>query len=579
MKKNTNYQANSSRHVFMVATFFCISLLLVWRVVDLHVFNKDFLQSQGDARYLREVSVPAHRGMITDRRGEPLAISTPVESVWANPKELAKARAVWPELAKALQIDISVLTQQLSGHSSREFVYLKRRVAPNVALQVAQLKIPGVNFKKEYRRYYPGGEVTSHILGFTNIDDEGQEGVELEYDHILRSKPGSKRVIKDRLGRIVENVESVSEPQPGQDLVLSIDRRIQYLAYRELKAAVKKHNAEAGSAVILDAKTGEILAMVNQPSYNPNNRQDVNRKNLRNRAITDVFEPGSTVKPFTIMAALESGQYEPDTPIDTTPGYFRVGRKTIRDHHNYGLIDVATVIKKSSNVGATKIALSMNREHLWKVFSDVGFGGLSGSHFPGESAGSLMDFRHWKKIEVATLSYGYGVSVTALQLARAYTIFANSGHLPNVSFLRQLPDQSLAEEEFLPLFKQNTITNTVKMMEAVTKTGGTGLLARVPGYRVAGKTGTVKKLGANGYEDDKYLSIFAGVAPASDPSLVMVVMIDEPRGEKYYGGLVAAPVFSKVMSGALRMLDIAPDDIVKGNKTRVAYLEKNDDAR
>jgi len=577
--KKTNYQTYSRRHTFMLATFACVALLLVWRAVDLHVFNKDFLQSQGDARYLREVSVPAHRGMITDRRGEPLAISTPVESIWANPKELIKAQAVWPELAKALQIDVSVLKQQLANHTSREFIYLKRRVTPNVAHEVAGLKIPGVNFKKEYRRYYPGGEVTSHILGFTNIDDVGQEGVELEYDHILRSKPGSKRVIKDRLGRIVENVESVSEPQPGQDLVLSIDRRIQYLAYRELKAAVKKHNAIAGSAVILDAKTGEILAMVNQPSFNPNNRQDVNRENLRNRAITDVFEPGSTVKPFTIMAALESGKYQADTPIDTTPGYFKVGRKTIRDHRNYGLIDVATVIKKSSNVGASKIALSMNRQHLWQVFSDVGFGGLSGSLFPGESSGKMPGFRQWKKIEVATLSYGYGLSVTALQLARAYTVFANDGHLPTVSFLRRLPDQRLAEDQYSSSFKSSTILSTIKMMEQVTKTGGTGVLASIPGYRVAGKTGTVKKLGPSGYEDNKYLSVFAGIAPASDPSLVMVVMINEPRGKKYYGGAVAAPVFSKVMSGALRMLNITPDDIIRDSKTHIAYLEKSDDAR
>ncbi|MEJ2179541.1 MAG: penicillin-binding transpeptidase domain-containing protein [Gammaproteobacteria bacterium] len=576
MNVTDTYSANDKqRLVFTVLIIGFVVFMLVWRAVDLHVVSKQFLQNQGDARYLREVSVPADRGMIMDRHGEPLAISTPVDSVWANPKELIKARADWVRLSIELNIDINELQQQLADHSDKEFVYLKRHVIPAVAQRVRELKIPGVFLTREHRRYYPAGEVTSHVLGFTNIDDAGQEGVELAMDEWLRGTPGSKRVIKDRLGQEVEQVEQVQLPQRGNDVVLTIDRRIQYLAYRELKSAVQKHRAESGSVVILDARNGEILAMVNQPAYNPNNRDNLQVDHLRNRAITDVFEPGSTVKPFTVAAALESGKYQPKTIIDTAPGTYRVGRKVIRDFKNYGAIDVSTVIQKSSNVGASKLALSIEPRILWKTFAGAGFGETTGVSYPGESTGLLSDHYSWRKIERATLSFGYGLSVTTLQLARAYTLFANDGSLKPVSLVRRAeftPDHSLYYQTD-PVLSQATIKQVRSMMHLVVDEGGTGKNARVPGYQIAGKTGTVKKSGAGGYLEDSYISVFAGMAPATNPRLIMVVMVNEPRGEEYYGGAVAAPVFSKVMSGALRLMDVPPDDLPALQGTHVALLE------
>jgi len=467
------------------------------------------------------------------------------------------------------------LQQQLADHSDKEFVYLKRHIIPAVAQRVRDLKIPGVFLTREHRRYYPTGEVTSHVLGFTNIDDAGQEGVELAMDEWLRGTPGSKRVIKDRLGQEVEQVEQVRLPQRGNDVVLTIDRRIQYLAYRELKSAVQKHRAESGSVVVLDARNGEILAMVNQPAYNPNNRDELQVDHLRNRAITDVFEPGSTVKPFTVAAALESGKYQPKTIIDTSPGMYRVGRKVIRDFKNYGAIDVSTVIQKSSNVGASKLALSIEPRIMWKTFAGAGFGETTGVSYPGESTGLLSDHYSWRKIERATLSFGYGLSVTTLQLARAYTLFANDGSLKPVSLVRRAeytPDHSLYYQTD-PVLSQSTIKQVRSMMHSVVAEGGTGMNARVPGYKIAGKTGTVKKSGAGGYLEDSYISVFAGMAPASNPRLIMVVMVNEPRGEEYYGGVVAAPVFSKVMSGALRLMDVPPDDLPALQGARVALLE------
>ena len=576
MNVTDTYSANDKqRLVFTALIIVFVVFMLVWRAVDLHVVSKQFLQNQGDARYLREVSVPADRGMIMDRHGEPLAISTPVDSVWANPKELIKGRADWVRLSIELNIDINELQQQLADHSDKEFVYLKRHVIPAVAQRVRELKIPGVFLTREHRRYYPAGEVTSHVLGFTNIDDAGQEGVELAMDEWLRGTPGSKRVIKDRLGQEVEQVEQVQLPQRGNDVVLTIDRRIQYLAYRELKSAVQKHRAESGSVVILDARNGEILAMVNQPAYNPNNRDNLQVDHLRNRAITDVFEPGSTVKPFTVAAALESGKYQPKTIIDTTPGMYRVGRKVIRDFKNYGAIDVSTVIQKSSNVGASKLALSIEPRILWKTFAGAGFGETTGVSYPGESTGLLSDHYSWRKIERATLSFGYGLSVTTLQLARAYTLFANDGSLKPVSLVRRAefkPDHSLYYQTD-PVLSQATIKQVRSMMHLVVDEGGTGKNARVPGYQIAGKTGTVKKSGAGGYLEDSYISVFAGMAPATNPRLIMVVMVNEPRGEEYYGGAVAAPVFSKVMSGALRLMDVPPDDLPALQGTHVALLE------
>jgi len=528
---------------------------LVWRAFDLQLEERDFLRGQGEARHLRVVSVPAHRGMITDRHGEPLAISTPVDSVWANPQELIVARERLPELAQLLGLPVDGVQQLLAGRGDREFVYLRRHVTPDLGRAVLALDLPGVALQREYRRYYPAGEVAGHVLGFTNIDDVGQEGIELAYDDHLRAEAGSKQVIKDRLGHVIDEVGSVRDPRPGRDLRLSLDRRIQYLAYRELKAAVKQYQARSATAVVLDARTGEVLAMVNQPSFNPNNRRVLNSDSYRNRAVTDVFEPGSTLKPFTVAAALESGRYRPGTPVDTSPGWLQVGRLTVRDIRDFGPIDVATVITKSSNVGVTKIALDLPAEALWQVLRQAGFGAPTGSGFPGEVAGLLSSPRRWSPVEVATLSYGYGLSTTPLQLAQAYAMLANGGVRIPVSLLAR-DDQPAGER----VLEQATVDALLRMMETVVSPVGTARRAAVTGYRVAGKTGTVKKSIAGGYADDRYVAVFAGVAPASRPRLVTVVVISEPQGKEYYGGLVAAPAFARIMAGALRLMNIAPDD-------------------
>ena len=542
--------------------------VLIWRALDLQILNQEFLQEHGDARALRVVDIPAHRGMIIDRNGEPLAISTPVNSIWATPRKVLMSEMDLSPLAGYLDLSVDELNILLKDRVGREFVYLKRHIDPVQAEKVMDLNIPGVSLQQEFRRYYPLGEVTAHIIGFTNIDDIGQEGLELAYDEWLRGTIGSKRVLKDRLGRIVENIESIKTPKPGKTLELSIDRRIQYLAYRELKSAVNLHHARAGSLVMLDAKTGEIMAMVGQPSYNPNNRTDLRSEYFRNRAVTDVFEPGSTLKPFTIAAALGSGNYSPVTTIDTRPGYIKVGDHVIRDIHNYGVIDVATVIKKSSNVGATKIALSLEPSKLWDIFSSVGLGQTTGSGFPGETAGHLNAYNNWSEVELATISFGYGLSVTALQLAQAYMVLATGGTMLPLSFHKIT--EPVAGRRVISM----EIAGQIRaMLEAVVQKEGTGQQAAVTGYRVAGKTGTVHKSVAGGYSEDRYLSLFAGMAPAADPRLVMVVVIDEPQGDQYYGGQVAAPVFSRVMSGALRLLDVPPDDLPALTGTIVAGKE------
>ncbi|MDH3871923.1 MAG: penicillin-binding transpeptidase domain-containing protein, partial [Gammaproteobacteria bacterium] len=519
------------------------------------VLDKDFLQTQGQARHLRVVELPAHRGMILDRHQEPLAVSTPVESVWVNPQELESVQEGISTLSRLLSLDRDDVQQQLARNVEREFVYLRRHISPSLAAQVRMLDIPGVYLQKEYKRYYPGGEVTAHVVGFTNIDDVGQEGLELAYGEWLRGEPGAKRVIKDGRRHAVEDVESIRRPHPGKDLVLSIDRRIQYLAYRELKAAMQEHKAQSASAVVLDIETGEVLAMVNQPSYNPNNRQQLQRSKLRNRAVTDVFEPGSTIKPFVVAAALEGGRYAPDTPVDTEPGWLRVGVNTVKDVRDYGKLDVSGVIRKSSNVGITKIALSLPAEHIWSLLSNLGFGVQTDSGFPGEASGLLVGYRNWNPIETATLAFGYGISATPLQLAQAYAVLGAEGIRRPVSFLRQ--DAAPRGERVLPA---RVAQQLMTMLEEVTGPEGTALAARVAGYRVGGKTGTVRKSIAGGYADDKYLAVFAGVAPVTRPRLAMVVMVNEPGNDKYYGGQVAAPVFSRVMSGALRLMAVPPDN-------------------
>ena len=544
------------RRTFLFLCMALAAVALVWRAVCLQVLDTEFLQSQADARHLRVVSLPAHRGKILDRNGEPLAISTPVESVWVNPQALGSEQQRIPELTKLLSLDYDKVQRLLASRADREFIYLRRHISPGLASQVAALKIPGVYLQREYRRYYPGGEVAAHIIGFTNIDDSGQEGIELAYEEWLDGEPGAKRVVKDGNHKIIEDVESIRRPRPGKDLVLSIDRRIQYLAYRELKAVMKEHKARSASAVVLDIKNGEVIAMVNQPSFNPNKRQQLRSSSMRNRAVTDVFEPGSTMKPFIVASALESGRYQPETPVGTSPGWLRVGVNTVRDVHDYGQLDVSGVIRKSSNVGISKIALSLPADEIWTLLTELGFGAQTFSGFPGEASGLLSYHGDWNAIETATLAYGYGVSVTPLQLAQAYAVLATGGIKRSVVFLRD--SDVTAERRIMPAVIAQQVRN---MLEQAAGPNGTAPLAQVPGYRVAGKTGTVKKSSAGGYSSNKYLAVFAGMAPASDPRFVMVVMVDEPANGKYYGGQVAAPVFSKVMAGALRLMAVPPDDV------------------
>jgi cell division protein FtsI (penicillin-binding protein 3) len=526
---------------------------LAGRAVQLQLVDADFLVRQGDARFMRVVATPAHRGNILDRNGEPLAVSTPVASVWARPKELAGAREQWPQLAKALGRDRQELAKRLTANQDREFIYLARHLRPAEAQAVRKLDLPGVTLTREYRRYYPAGEVAGHVLGFTSIDDDGQEGAELAFDHWLAGEEGAKRVIQDRYGRKVQDVENIRSAQPGRDLTLSIDLRIQYLAYRELKSAIRTHRARSGSVVVLDVTTGEILAMVNQPSYNPNDREQLAASVYRNRAATDIIEPGSSIKPFVVAAALQSGRYDGSSVVDTTP--VRVGAKLIEDEHPLGAAGLAEILGKSSNVGMTKIALSLEPQTIWSTMSQLGFGRVTASGFPGESGGVLSHFSHWRPISIASLSYGYGLSVTPLQLAQAYATVGAYGISRPVTMLRQ--SRPPAGERVLGDRTARTLTS---LLETVVSTEGTGKKAAIPGYRVAGKTGTAWKASAGGYSTDRYVGVFGGVAPATRPRLAAVVVIDEPGAGKFYGGDVAAPVFSAVVGGALRLLAVAPDD-------------------
>jgi cell division protein FtsI (penicillin-binding protein 3) len=528
-------------------------LVLLGRALYLQVLNDDFLQQKGESRYARVLELPAHRGMITDRNGEPLAVSTPVESVWASPVDARLSAGQRRQLARLLGMDEREIGRRLAERD-REFVYLKRHLPPDTSAQVVQLALPGIALKREYRRYYPDGEVTAHLLGFTDVDDRGQEGLELAYQDWLSGQPGSRRVIKDRLGQVVEDAQSVRAPVEGRDLALSIDRKLQYLAYRELKAAVIQHRAKAGGIVAIDVRTGEVLAMANVPAYNPNNRTQLDVRRARNRAVTDLFEPGSTLKPFTVAAALEARVVRPQTMVQTAPGYLIVGDATIHDAHPEGILSVSQVIQKSSNVGAAKLALSIPREQLWSVLSAAGFGSAPKTGFPGEVSGRLRDYQRWKPIEQATLSYGHGISVSLLQLARAYSIFATDGVLQPLTLLKR--EQPAAGTHVI---SAGTALAVRTMLESVTQAGGTAVRAQVIGYRVAGKTGTAHKLVAGAYAPDLYVSSFVGLAPASAPRLLVAVMIDEPGGAEYYGGVVAAPVFSAVMSEALRMRAVPPD--------------------
>ncbi len=559
MGKQVNAPISTWRFWVVAAGLLTLAALLLARALTLQVLDVDrgyeFLQGQGNARTIRTEVIPAHRGMISDRNGEPLAVSTPVASIWANPQELLNAKSSWPRLAKVLGLPQSELAARLERYRDSQFMYLRRHMAPHDAQSILALKIPGLYMQREYRRFYPAGEVTAHLLGFTDIDDRGQEGLELAYDEWLNGEPGRKRVLKDLYGNIIREIDAGKEASPGKDVQLSIDLRLQYLAYRELKAALKRTGAKAGSVVILDSHTGEVLAMVNQPSFNPNNKSRLDPRAMRNRAVLDMFEPGSTMKPMTLVAALESGRYEPDTTINTHPGYIKVGPKVLEDHRNYGVLTVAEVLKKSSQVGTTKIALSLDERDVWSVFKRFGLGEMTASGFPGESAGVLPNHKSWRAIERATFAFGYGLTVTNLQLAQAYAVFANRGVFQPVSLLKR-KEQAERVQAITP----KTARQIVDMLELVTQPGGTATRARVDAYRVAGKTGTSHKAVAGGYAEDRYFSLFAGIAPASDPRIVAVIAIDEPEGD-YFGGLVAAPVFSKVMADALRLMNIAPDDI------------------
>lgn len=532
---------------------FCGFMVLAARAFYLQGLHNDFLQQKGETRYARVVEISAHRGMVTDRNGEPLAVSTPVESVWASPADASLSTEQRLKLARLLGTDPAELSRRLADRE-REFVYLKRQLPPEQAAKVVQLNLPGVFLQREYRRYYPAAEVTAHVVGFTGVDDNGQEGIELAYQEWLAGKRGSRRVIKDRLGRIVEDVESIRAPQQGRDLALSIDQRIQYLAFRELKSAIAEHAAKAGSIVVLDATSGEVLALANWPTYNPNNRDTMKMAQSRNRAVVDLFEPGSTLKPFTAAAALETGLVGPGSVINTEHGRFSIGRRTIRDVHPEGFLTVSQVIQKSSNVGSAKIALAMAPQKLWAIFSAVGFGTQTRVGFPGEASGRLRAYQSWKPIEHATMSYGHGVSVSLLQLARAYSVFATDGELKQLTLIRR--DQPAEGKRVV---SRRTAQAVRKMLETVTQPGGTATRAQVAGYRVAGKTGTAHKLDGATYAADRYVSSFVGIAPATNPRLVIAVMIDEPGGKHYYGGEVAAPAFSNVMAGALRLLGVTPD--------------------
>ena len=556
------------RFMIILAVLFALAAAIAGRIVYLHIFHHEFLAMQGDARAMRHIPIPAHRGVITDRNGEPLAVSTPVLTLWANPKQLMTAKARWPELAAALEIKPAELVERIENNASREFMYLSRRLTPEHGQRVLDRKIAGVYGREEFQRFYPAGEVAAHLVGFTNIDERGQEGIELAFDEWLTGVPGKRQVIKDRRGDLIRDVQVKENAKPGKELALSIDLRLQYLAHRELRNALLEFEAKAGSLVMIDVRTGEILAMVNHPTYNPNNRRQLNPQALRNRAMIDVFEPGSTVKPFSIAAALGTGRWTPESTVNTDNGQIRIGRYTIRDVSRGGLLDLTGVLKKSSNVAISKIALDIGAQPVYDVMQGVGFGADTGLSFPGEQLGSLPMHRKWGQAETATLAYGYGLSVTAVQLAHGYAVLGNKGRNMPLSLIRR--DRQASEG--VQVIDEKISSDVMAMLQAVVEeAGGGGARAKVPGYHVGGKSGTAKKLATGGgYTKNSYRSLFAGVGPVDNPRVAAVVVIDEPSKGGYYGGLVAAPVFGRVMAGALRMLNVRPDNLPAETQTAVA---------
>lgn len=562
-------------HVLLVVLV-CAACGLVYRAANLQLVDHGFLAKEGNARFTREVEIAAHRGTITDRYGEPLAVSTPVDSIWANPRELALAADRIPTLAAALGKDRASLTRLITSNLDREFIFLSRHRQPAEAQKIKALGVPGVYLSREYRRYYPSGEVAAHILGFTDIDDAGQEGLELAFDHWLAGEKGRKRIIRDRYGQVVQDVESIRQVRPGRDLVLSIDLRIQYLAYRELKAAIRRQNANAGSVVVLDVTTGEVLAMVNQPAYNPNDRDQLSPKVYRNRAVTDIFEPGSSIKPFIVAAGLSSGKYTDRSVIDTSPGFIKIGDRTVRDEHgSLGRANIATLLAQSSNVGMALIATSLEPEQMWSTLDNLGFGQVTSSGFPGESAGLLTSYSHWRPVGIASMSRGYGLAVTAMQLAHGYATVGALGVRRPVSFLRV--DSPVIGERAI---ETQYCRELLSLLESVvTAERATGHRAAIPGYRVSGKTGTAYKTNSSGgYSDDRYVAVFGGVAPATNPRLAAVIVIDEPKGkgEEHQGGYASAPVFSEIVGGALRLMAVAPDERV-GEREDIRPLQASND--
>ncbi len=541
------------RYGTVLSAFLMVVGVLAWRLVDLHVVDQEFLRQQGDVRTIRVEQIDAHRGVVTDRYGESLAVSTPVQTLWANPSEMDPADPRLAPIARQLGFSEAALRARLKKYQTREFVYLRRKVQPELARQVMDVGMPGVYSRQEYRRYYPAGEVTSHVVGFTDIDEAGQEGIELAYNQWLSGERGKKRVLKDNRGRIIKDLSLIRDAKPGKSLSLSIDLRLQYLAYRELKAVVNAHNARGGTLVMLDVDTGEVLAMVNQGAYNPNDRSQLSADRLRNKAITDLFEPGSTMKPISMAAALESGRYQVSTSIDTSPGYRRFGRFTIRDHRNYGVISLTDVIAKSSNVGISKIATDLGGDVIRDLYARLGFGQPTGIGFPGEAVGVLPAPPKWRPVEEATLSYGYGMSVNALQLAQAYMVLANGGIRYPLSLMKME-----SKPEGQRVLSEDVAFQVRQMLREVVE-NGTGTRAQPGFYSAGGKTGTVHLVGKSGYEDSQYKAIFAGMAPIDNPRIVTVVAVDAPQSGEYYGGEVAAPVFSRVMGDALRLLNVKPE--------------------
>lgn len=534
---------------------------IAWRIIDLQVVDRDFLIGQGDARSLRHIPIPAHRGLITDRNGEPLAVSTPVTTLWANAKELQVAKDRWPQLAAALGQDPKALAERLEAQANKEFIYLVRGLTPEQGQQVLDLKVPGVYGIEEFRRFYPAGETTAHMVGFTDIDDHGREGVELAYDEWLAGVPGKRQVIKDRRGRLIKDVQVTKNAKAGKPLALSIDLRLQYLANRELRNAIIENGAKAGSLVIMDVKTGEILAMVNQPTYNPNNRRNLQPAMMRNRAMIDVFEPGSTMKAISMSAALETGRWKPSDKVEVYPGTLQLGKYTIRDvsRTEGPVLDLTGILINSSNVGMSKVAFDIGGETIYHLAQKIGLGQPTGLDFPGERVGNLPNYRDWKKAETATLSYGYGLSVTAIQLAHAFSVLANNGRMVPLSLIHV--DEAPKATQVIP---ENVAKTMQGMLQQVIEAPRGVFRAQVPAYHVAGKSGTARKtsVGTKGYAENSYRSLFAGFGPMSDPRYAIVVVIDEPSKAGYFGGLVSAPVFSKVMSGTLRLMNITPDNLL-----------------